>query len=65
MELDYKINFQLLSPSDKGGAPSGSRFMPNVVQAEIVQDHRVPVRILELTRDISGHVMVNLSKVLS
>lgn len=38
--------------------------MADVVHAEIVHDHHVPVRVLELIRDVSGNIVVDFGKVL-
>ena len=38
--------------------------MPYVVQAKIVHNHAVPVRLFELRRYMSCYIIINLSKVL-
>lgn len=38
--------------------------MTDMVQPEIMQDHRIPVIVFKLGRDVSGHIVIHLRKVL-
>lgn len=44
--------------------PIGSGLVPNVIKTKIVQDHTIPIIVLQLCRHISGHIEINLSKIL-
>lgn len=45
--------------------PPRTAFVSDMIEAEIVQHHCVPVVILELTSNMSSDVMVDLREVLT
>ena len=38
--------------------------MPNMIQTQIMQDHRIPVSIAQLLRNMSRHIVIHLGEVL-
>ena len=46
------------------GVPSWTRFMSYMIEAKIMQDHTVPITLLELPRDVSCNIIVDFRKVL-
>jgi hypothetical protein len=39
--------------------------MPNMIQTEIMQDHRIPIAIQQLLRNMSRHIIIHFRKVLA
>src|SRR5690606_15408608 len=48
----------------RGHSPSRSGFAAEVVKAEVMKNHGVPIAILQLPSDIPCDVVINLGKVL-
>jgi hypothetical protein len=38
--------------------------MPNMIQAEVMHDHSIPVTIEQLIRNMSRHIIVHLGEIL-
>lgn len=44
--------------------PLGARFMSNMIKPEVVQDHAIPVILIQFPRNVSSHIVVNFCEIL-
>lgn len=52
------------TPKSLAISPSWTTLVPNMIQSQIMKNQSVPVVILELVRDMTGDIVVNLCVIL-